>query len=132
MKNLVACLSSCLAAAALASPSVAPDSVSVAHGPNGDVVKISYTLSGEPAVVTVDIQTNALADASGDWASIGGEAMGFLGGDANTIVKRLGSASCAYWFPSRTFRGRQVAAGCVRAVVKAWPTNSPPDYMVVI
>jgi formylglycine-generating enzyme required for sulfatase activity len=117
--------------AALAAPSVSPDSVSVAHGPNGDVVKIYYTLVGEPAVVTVDLQTNTLADASGAWVSIGGEATGALGGDANTIVTRMDSASCAYWFPSQTFRNRQIAGGTLRAMVKAWPTNAPPDYMVV-
>ena len=131
MKKLVFCFSACLATAALAAPLIAPDSVAVVHGPNGDVVKISYTLTVEPAVVTVDLQTNTLADASGDWASIGGEAMGSIGGDANTIVTRLDSASCAYWFPSQTFRNRQIAGGTLRAMVKAWPTNAPPDYMVV-
>lgn len=131
MKKLVFCFSACLATAALAAPSIAPDSVAVVHGPNGDVVKISYTLTVESAVVTVDLQTNTLADASGAWVSIGGEAMGTIGGDANTIVTRLDSASCAYWFPSQTFRNRQIAGGTLRAMVKAWPTNAPPDYMVV-
>ena len=36
-------------------------------------VTISYKLANEPAVVTVDIQTNAVANAVEGWTSIGGE-----------------------------------------------------------
>ena len=36
-------------------------------------VAISYTLANAPAVVTLDIQTNAVVDGVETWASIGGE-----------------------------------------------------------
>lgn len=111
-------------------PHVDSDMVSVARGENGTTVKISYTLTGEPAVVTIDVQTNTLSDASGNWVSIGGEGMGFLGGEANKVVYKLGSPVDAYWFPPVSFSDG-IPAGGLRAVVKAWPTNSPPDYMAV-
>ena len=118
------------AASSQAVPSIVDGSVSLSQRADGAVV-ISYTLAGEPAFVTIDIQTNQLSDASGEWASIGGEGIGFLGGAANTAVATLGERQAAYWFPSQSFSGKTVAVGGIRAVVKAWPTNSPPDYMVV-
>ena len=45
-----------------------------------DAFEISYTLSGAPAVVTVDIEECE----SGVWSSLGGERIGVLAGDAGT------------------------------------------------
>ena len=98
---------------------------------NERIVKIEYTLTGEPAVVTVDLQTNTLASAGGEWVSIGGEAIGELRGAANKVVRTLGTPVAAYWIPAGRLQGRACSFAALRAVVTAWPTNMPPDYMVV-
>ena len=113
-----------------AQPEIAEGSVSIGHRENSPLVEISYTLTGEPAVVTVKIETNTLADASGDWVSIGGKGTGFLGGEANKVVYALGEPVKAYWNPAKVLDGKTFDPGTVRAIVTAWPTNTPPDYMV--
>ena len=114
----------CAGAALAAAPEIVDGSVSLSKGAT-EMVKIGYTLTGEPAVVTIDIQTNTAAGASGEWVSIGGEAMGALGGEANKVVRTLDEPVAAYWFPSATFRGQNVAAGGIRAEVMAWPKDKP-------
>ena len=130
MKKVILISTAMLISMAMAVPEIASDSVSLTQGENADVVKITYTLTGEPGIVTIDLQTNTLANASGEWKSIGGEAMGELRCEANKYVRVTDVPVSAYWFTSKTFGGT-IAAGGLRAVVKAWPTNSPPDYMVV-
>jgi formylglycine-generating enzyme required for sulfatase activity len=92
---------------------------------------VTYTLTGMPAVVTIDLQTNTLADATGEWVSIGGEDIGVLGGEANKMVYVTNTPVTAYWFPQKACPGKTFAAGMLRAEVTAYPTNIPPDYMVV-
>ena len=117
--------------AAAVQPEIVENSVFIGHNGNSPLVEISYTLTGEPAVVTVKIETNTLADASGDWVSIGGKGTGLLGGEANKVVYTLGEPVKAYWNPAKGFDGKIFDSGTVRATVTAWPTNTPPDYMVV-
>ena len=128
MKKCILWVAAAVALPVLANPTV--DSVSLAVNDEKSVVEIAYTLSGEAAVVTVDIQTNTLADASGEWVSIGGEGMGLLGGFANRLVESVGTPVKAYWFPNKDFPDRQLAAGQLKAVVTAWPKAYPPDYLV--
>lgn len=128
MKKCILWVAAAVALSVLANPTV--DSVSLAVNDEKSVVEIAYTLSGEAAVVTVDIQTNTLADASGEWVSIGGEGMGLLGGFANRLVESVGTPVKAYWFPNKDFPDRQLAAGQLKAVVTAWPKAYPPDYLV--
>ena len=72
MKKEIAFLTAfCLGMAFAAAPEIVDGSVSLTKG-TAEMVKIAYTLTGEPAVVTVDIQTNTAAGASGEWVSIGG------------------------------------------------------------
>jgi len=91
-------------------------------------VTISYRLANEPAVVTVDVQTNA---GNGAWVSIGGENMSCLSGDAMCRVEAGETVRKATWLPDRAWTGNLVAAGGARAVVTPWPTNDTPDYLVV-
>ena len=121
----------CVVALCAAQPRVDTAPISFSGAGDGKMVKIEYTLTGEPAVVTIDLQTNTLAGAVGEWVSIGGEGMGELGGEANKVVYTLGSPAAAYWQVSKTFGGEAFSADNLRAVVTAWPTNSPPDWMVV-
>ena len=78
-KKIVFLMGFCAGVAFAAAPEIVEGSVSLTKG-TAEMVKIAYTLTGAPAVVTVDIQTNTAAGASGEWVSIGGEAMGVLGG----------------------------------------------------
>jgi len=95
-------------------------------GEGSDAFVFSYTLHNEPAVVTVDIQSRE----GGDWQSLGGAKTGFLNGEANKVVRVLDQPSKVYWFPREGFANVTKTAE-YRAVVKAWSTNCPPNYMVV-
>ena len=121
----------CASSLCAAAPEIVSGSVSLSKSISNAVVEIAYTLTGEPAVVTIDIQTNTVQDASGDWVSIGGEGIGLLGGEANKVVRRLDVPSKAYWFAPVSFKDRVIASGGIRAEVTAWPTNCPPDYMTI-
>lgn len=110
-----------------AEPSVSADSVHVSRTASG-AVKISYTLTGEPAVITIDIQTNTQANAAGSWVSMDGTALASLAGAVNRPVSVLGEESVAYWFPAKSMAG--AAGDALRVTVNAWPTTAPPDYMV--
>ena len=123
----------CLAAGSLFAsvPVVSPDSVSMMQDSSRKVT-ITYRLSGEPGVVTIDIQTNYIDGAETKWASIGGKNLSHLYGDVNRLNKNITSDSHAYWRPDKSWKeGGMIADGGVRAVVTAWATNAPPDYMVV-
>ena len=130
MKRIVLLAGVLAAGAAFAvAPGIKSGSVSLAVGKDSTV--ITYTLTGTPAVVTIDLQTNTLADATGEWVSIGGENIGFLRGEANKVVYAVDKPVKAQWLPKKACPGRTFAAGTLRAEVTAWPTNTPPDYMVV-
>lgn len=129
MKNLVFVLSVSLAVSALAAdPVVKADSVSVSRYET-NAVKIAYTLTGAPAIVTVSLETNTLAGAAGTWVKIPDADVGPILGAANRYVGTVGNETAAYWFPDAKFAG--VPIDSLRATVSAWPTNQPPDYMVV-
>ncbi len=101
--------------------------VAIAQG-SDRAVTISYKLANEPAVITVDVQTNAGNDV---WASIGGANVGRVLGDAMCLVEPGDAVRTATWQPDRTWTGNRVAAEGARVVVTPWPTNDTPDYMVV-
>lgn len=89
-------------------------------------VNIEYELTSAPAVITLDIQTN---DAQNVWTSIGGAHIQRIKGDCWKKVD-VGSHTIR-WDLSADWPGHKVADGGVRAVVKAWALDNPPDYMVV-
>ena len=97
------------------------------------LVTITYTLANAPAVVTVDVQTNATGDT---WASIGGEAVWNATGD---VWKKVGDgltegnsiSGTISWRPDRSWPDHKIADGGARAVVTAWALDNTPDYMVV-
>ena len=103
-------------------------------------VTITYKLAGEPAVVTFDILTNCV-DGVDLGASIGGRNLWYARGDVNRLVGKgfdfSGDArkECTIsWTPNGTPVGEsgfKADKETVCAVVKAWATNCPPDYMVV-
>ena len=88
------------------------------------VVTVAYTLS-EDAIVTASVLTNGVA--------LSGDALDALGGDVNRRIKATGEGivRTLKWFPDASFEGHQLDAASVRVELKAWPLESPPDYMVV-
>ena len=91
------------------------------------LVTIGYRLTDAPAIVTLDIQTNAT---DGSWASIGGENIQVLSGDVNRRIATSGAHEIK-WRPDLSWPDHKVIGDSVRAVVTAWPMDNPPDYMVV-
>lgn len=121
-KSLVLTAGSLSAAVLWASaPVVTPGSVTMTQNKQTREVTINYSLEGEPAVVTIDIQTNNV--------SIGGRNLWYFRGDVNKVVQQTGPHT-AYWRPDKAWPGHKLDSG-VTAVVTAWATNTPPDYMVV-
>ena len=90
--------------------------------------KISYVLSGGPAIVTVDVQTN---NGEGAWVSIGAENFRSLQGDVNKVVTASEAMREIRWDSRADWPDRVVPAGGIRAEVTAWNLRNPPDYMVV-
>ena len=104
-------------------------SVTMSQADASRLVTIGYTLAGADAVVTLDIETNAVANAETGWTSIGGEAVSSAIGDVWRKVAT--GAHTITWRPDRTWPDHVLGDGCARAVVTAWATNNTPDYMVV-
>jgi len=97
------------------------------------LVTITYTLADAPAVVTVDIQTNATGNT---WASIGGEAVWNATGDVwrkvgNGLAQGQSFNGTITWRPDLSWPDHKIADGGARAVVTAWALDNTPDYMVV-
>ena len=101
-------------------------------------VTITYRLSDAPAVVTLDIQTNANTSAAADdpgWTSIGGRNICNAQGD---VWKKVSSKDTytITWQPDQVWtdaegEGFKIAANGARARVTAWPVDNTPNYMVV-
>ena len=127
-RYIVAGVAACFALAASAVPVVQTSSVSATQDNIRRTVKIEYQLTGEPGIVTIDIQTNVSGNA---WASIGGEHYQSMYGAVNRINTNLTTKSYAYWQPDVDWESNDPTKVNVRTVVTAWSTNSPPDYMVV-
>ena len=112
------------AVAATATLSAAPSVTSVRFsqeetGPR--TVTVDYTLSGEEAIITMDVLVNGV--------SIGDENIHFLEGDVNRLVQP-GNRQIK-WYAQKSWPGHNVTASAVQVRVNAWSRQSPPDYMVV-
>ena len=104
-------------------------SASISQSAGDRLVTIEYTLANAPAVVTLDIQTNAT---DGTWASIGGANIQNFAPDS--AVWRRVETNGTYtikWHPDLSWPDHKIKDGGVRAVVTAWALDNTPDYMVV-
>ncbi len=127
------------AIAAIAAHAVVPvietSSVTVAQRPDR-TVEINYTMTPatpgdtEPAIVTVDILTNAVGGVA---ASVGGEHLTTLSGDVNKVVSHTRDYKHKIlWEPKdEGFPEFKLDAAQVTAKVTLWATNSPPAYWVI-
>ena len=108
------------------------------------LVTITYQLTDAPAVVTLDIQTNANVSAAANdpgWTSIGGAAVCNAQGDVwrkvgNDLAQGQTFSGTITWQPDQTWKGPdengfKIAANGARARVTAWPLDNTPDYMAV-
>ena len=130
-----------LAAATCATMAAMPEvsNVTMAQAANR-IVTITYQLANAPAVVTLDIETNANTSAAADdpgWTSIGGRAICNATGDVWKKVGESGTFNGTItWRPDQAWtdevgNGFKIAANGARARLTAWPLDNTPDYMVV-
>ena len=129
MRHVLSAVAVMLVVAAVAAPHVDRDEV-VMEQNRARQVTITYTLRGDPGIVTVDIQTNTLADASGEWVSIGAANLSGFEGAVNRFVDAVDAQSVITWNPVEHWPDHKLRGGIVRAEVKAWATNNPPDVVV--
>ena len=131
---LFAAMAAFTASAATPTPEVT--SVTMRQSTTSRLVTIEYTLDNAPAVVTLDVETNANTSAAADdpgWASIGGEALWNATGD---VWKKVGAEGGTFngtiaWRPDHSWPDHDIPANGARAVVTAWALDNTPDYMVV-
>jgi formylglycine-generating enzyme required for sulfatase activity len=91
------------------------------------IATIKYTLTGEPAVVTFSVETN---DGNNAWVKVPDSAVTRAVGDVNKIVQPSEAERTITWIPDLSWPMQRNNSG-VRVNVKAWATNSPPDYMAI-
>ena len=133
-KTIIATLAAGAAAFAFADAATPPSvsEVSMSQAANR-LVTISYTLANGPAVITLDVQTNATANAAADdpgWASIGGEAVWNAAGDVWRKVTG-DTTHTITWHPDSSWPDHRITGNGARAVVTAWALDNTPQYMVV-
>lgn len=96
---------------------------------------IRYRLTGGPAIVTVDIQTNVNRSATGpdsDWVSIGERNFRNVTGDVNLLISPSATEDKVItWQVDELLPDFKARNHSCRAVVKAWVPDAPPDYLVV-
>ena len=113
---------------ALAVPHVDQNDVTLTQDPYSRKVTITYTLTDEPGVVTMDVETNVYDDV---WVPIGDRNLRNISGAVNELVDELDVVKTIYWQPDVAWPGQVIRNNKLRVVVKAWATNAPPDYMIV-
>ena len=118
-RNIVLAVSLASSTALMAEPQVSEVTFSQPNQ-SSRRAEITYRLEGEPAIVTIDIQTNGV--------SIGAANLTHFSGDANRVIG-TGAGHVVHWYPDLAWPDHKVDNAT--AVVTAWATNAPPDYMVV-
>ena len=121
MKRIV--IGMMVATAALAADAASTiTGVTAAQNPRTGQVEIVYNLAGDDAIVTLD-------DILMDGVSIGPSNVTTVVGQAARKV-RSGNGRVIYWNPRKDIPGRELT-GTLTAKLTAWPTNNPPDFMMV-
>ena len=121
--NRIVVLSAVCAAAmgaAASSPQITAASVDAKTGASRPNKTVTYTLSGEPGIVTFYLMTNGVPV---DCPYV------HVSGDVNRLLQP-GEHSFS-WQSDLDWPGHEIRTETARIVVKAWSTNAPPDYMIV-
>ena len=117
------------AAMAFPSPKISAVQIESTKGPKARLT-VNYTLS-EPAIVLCDIVTNVTGTAEGDdFASIGPEHQLTFSGDVGHKVE-AGSGKSFVWYAGADWPSNKLDEATMRVRLTAYPTNRPPDYLVV-
>ena len=140
-KTMTAILAAASVALPAASFAAVPEvtSVTMTQATSSRLVTIEYTLEDAPAVITLDVQTNANTSATAEdpgWTSIGGEGVSNAKGDvwkkvAPGLTEGNSFNGTITWRPDLSWPDHNIADGGARAVVTAWSLDNTPDYMVV-
>ncbi len=106
-----------------------PSVQTISLDPSSPTLVVNYTLDA-PAIVTLDVQTNAGGSA---WASIGatnivGDGTAVTGDAFKLVSSSSGSIS---WNARKSWPDHKVSAGGLRAVLTTYAADLPPDYLVV-
>ena len=105
----------------------APQISDVAFGqvtPGKRTVTVRYLLTGAPAVVTMDVQTNGV--------SIGAANVRYLSGDVNRVVQPdAQNLKTILWDAERSWPDQQIKDNSVTVKLTAWSLDGPPPYMLV-
>ncbi len=97
--------------------------VSISQRGASRLVQIDYRLTGEKAIVTVDIQTNGVSIGAANFAN--------AVGDVNREIEPSDERRTITWSPKDSWPNQVVAEQALTAVVIAHTYDDPPDYMVV-
>jgi len=118
MRFLAAAAAMAGAASACASPSVTINGITQSGASR--MVNVAYALSGGPAVVTVDFQTNGVSIGASNYSNVGGDVNRLIADDGEHLIRWKSRVA----WPDMT-------NDAFRAVITVWAPDAPPDYMVV-
>lgn len=113
-----------IAAVTLAADPVISE-VSIAGEYNRTYV-VSFKLTGASAIVSLGAETNVSGDV---WLPLKRDAFVGAYGDVNKVLEPSDDVRHIYWPVSSV--DRVIAADKIRAVVKAWKKDAPPDWMLL-
>lgn len=86
------------------------------------LVTVTYELTSQPGIVTIDVCTNGV--------SIGAENFASVAGDVNRIVQPGAGTRTITWWPCSDWPDVRISDKSLTVTVSAWATNAPPPYMV--
>lgn len=125
MKTILILSSGIVASVASMAEPIISD-VTARQGDGSRKVIASYMLGAEPAVVTVDVQTNR---GDGIWVSIGAQNQVSITGDLNKLVQP--GVHAIVWNAGKDWPNQKIDGGNIRFAVSAWATNAPPEYLAI-
>lgn len=90
-----------------------------------------FTVTGDASKLTIGYTIDAEAYVTGD-VLIGGESIGAsLGSFVGTVNEKVAAGTyTAYWFPTVSIPGRQIAEGELKVRLSVRDVTDPPDYLV--
>ena len=87
------------------------------------LVTVTYELTSQPGIITIDVCTNGV--------SIGAENFASVAGDVNRIVQPGAGTRTITWWPCSDWPDVRISDKSLTVTVSAWATNAPPPYMVL-